>query len=185
MSPVRSLLKGLQYIYSVINPLNHKSCRVFHTVYACALGNAAMLCLAIYHVEKDIKSFVKFSRLCYYGSLVLFSRDCELDLLWMTENVTILSQIQIFSLVLFIRSYSLRRRCKGSTLLFYTLLIKAVTSPQLPSDIVLSCGADRSIQVFDLNVGSLALEIPESHNRAAHHITQNKVTCSSGSPCLS
>ncbi|XP_031435429.1 WD repeat-containing protein 27 isoform X2 [Clupea harengus] len=42
------------------------------------------------------------------------------------------------------------------------------------SYIVLSCGADRSIQVFDLNVGSVAMEIPESHSRAAHHITQNK-----------
>ncbi|XP_076142603.1 WD repeat-containing protein 27 [Alosa pseudoharengus] len=42
------------------------------------------------------------------------------------------------------------------------------------SYIVLSCGADRSIQVFDLNVGSVAIEIPESHSRAAHHITQNK-----------
>lgn len=125
MSPVHSLLKGLQYIYSVINPLNHKSCRVFHTVYACALGNAAMLCLATYLVEKDIKSFVKFSRLCYYGSLVLFSRDRELDLLWMTENVTTLTRLWPF----FICSNFLRRRCKWSTLLFYTLLIKAVTSP--------------------------------------------------------
>ncbi|XP_028844588.1 WD repeat-containing protein 27 [Denticeps clupeoides] len=42
------------------------------------------------------------------------------------------------------------------------------------SHIVLACGVDRSIQIFDMNVGCVALEISEAHNRAIHHITQNK-----------
>ncbi|XP_030628122.1 WD repeat-containing protein 27 [Chanos chanos] len=42
------------------------------------------------------------------------------------------------------------------------------------SYIVLACGADRSIQVFDMNRGCIAAEISDAHTRAVHHITQNK-----------
>uniref|UniRef100_A0A3Q4H7Z9 Uncharacterized protein n=1 Tax=Neolamprologus brichardi TaxID=32507 RepID=A0A3Q4H7Z9_NEOBR len=40
--------------------------------------------------------------------------------------------------------------------------------------IVLVCGSDRSIQVFDMNKGTVASEVPDAHSRAIHCITQNK-----------
>lgn len=43
------------------------------------------------------------------------------------------------------------------------------------SDIVLVCGSDRSIQIFDMNKGSVASELPDAHSRPTHCITQNKV----------
>lgn len=43
------------------------------------------------------------------------------------------------------------------------------------SDIVLVCGSDRSIQVFDMNKGSVASTVPDAHSRAIHCITQNNV----------
>lgn len=43
------------------------------------------------------------------------------------------------------------------------------------SDIVLVSGSDRSIQVFDMNQGKVAAELPDAHSRAVHCITQNKV----------
>lgn len=42
-------------------------------------------------------------------------------------------------------------------------------------DIILVCGSDRSIQVFDMNKGTVASEVPDAHNRAIHCVTQNKV----------
>ncbi|XP_036980534.1 WD repeat-containing protein 27 isoform X5 [Acanthopagrus latus] len=42
------------------------------------------------------------------------------------------------------------------------------------SYIVLVCGSDRSIQVFDMNKGTVASEVPDAHSRAIHCITQNK-----------
>uniref|UniRef100_A0A3P9BD40 Uncharacterized protein n=1 Tax=Maylandia zebra TaxID=106582 RepID=A0A3P9BD40_9CICH len=42
------------------------------------------------------------------------------------------------------------------------------------SDIVLVCGSDWSIQVFDMNKGTVASEVPDAHSRAIHCITQNK-----------
>ncbi|XP_023117577.2 WD repeat-containing protein 27 isoform X3 [Amphiprion ocellaris] len=42
------------------------------------------------------------------------------------------------------------------------------------SYIVLVCGSDRSIQVFDMNKGTVASELPDAHSRAIHCITQNK-----------
>uniref|UniRef100_A0A3Q3VZB6 Uncharacterized protein n=1 Tax=Mola mola TaxID=94237 RepID=A0A3Q3VZB6_MOLML len=42
------------------------------------------------------------------------------------------------------------------------------------SDIVLVCGSDRSIQVFDMNKGAVASELPDAHSRAIHCIAQNK-----------
>uniref|UniRef100_A0A3P8NBC2 WD repeat domain 27 n=1 Tax=Astatotilapia calliptera TaxID=8154 RepID=A0A3P8NBC2_ASTCA len=42
------------------------------------------------------------------------------------------------------------------------------------SHIVLVCGSDRSIQVFDMNKGTVASEVPDAHSRAIHCITQNK-----------
>ncbi|KAM9364952.1 WD repeat-containing protein 27 [Pholidichthys leucotaenia] len=42
------------------------------------------------------------------------------------------------------------------------------------SYIVLLCGSDRSIQVFDMNRGVIASEMSEAHSRAIHCITQNK-----------
>uniref|UniRef100_A0A672QJ36 Uncharacterized protein n=1 Tax=Sinocyclocheilus grahami TaxID=75366 RepID=A0A672QJ36_SINGR len=42
------------------------------------------------------------------------------------------------------------------------------------SDIVLAAGADRTIQVFDMNQGCMATQIPDAHSRAVHHLTQNK-----------
>uniref|UniRef100_A0A3B4B7E5 Uncharacterized protein n=1 Tax=Periophthalmus magnuspinnatus TaxID=409849 RepID=A0A3B4B7E5_9GOBI len=52
-------------------------------------------------------------------------------------------------------------------ILFYFVLI-------LVSDIVLVCGSDRSIQMFDMNRGAVAAELPDAHSRAVHCITQNK-----------
>lgn len=43
------------------------------------------------------------------------------------------------------------------------------------SDIVLMCGSDRSIQVFDMNKGAVAAVLPDAHSRAIHCISQNKV----------
>ncbi|XP_078129687.1 WD repeat-containing protein 27 isoform X2 [Sander vitreus] len=42
------------------------------------------------------------------------------------------------------------------------------------SYIVLVCGSDRSIQVFDMNKGTVASALPDVHSRAVHCITQNK-----------
>ncbi|XP_034407943.1 WD repeat-containing protein 27 [Cyclopterus lumpus] len=42
------------------------------------------------------------------------------------------------------------------------------------SYIVLVCGSDRSLQVFDMNKGIVASMQPEAHSRAVHCITQNK-----------
>ncbi|XP_062320459.1 WD repeat-containing protein 27 [Osmerus eperlanus] len=42
------------------------------------------------------------------------------------------------------------------------------------SYLVLACGADRSLQVMDLNQDTVAAQVPEAHSRAAHHITQNQ-----------
>ncbi|XP_037639064.1 WD repeat-containing protein 27 isoform X2 [Sebastes umbrosus] len=42
------------------------------------------------------------------------------------------------------------------------------------SYIVLVCGSDRSIQVFDMNKGLVASVLPDAHSRAVHCITQNK-----------
>ncbi|XP_068424084.1 WD repeat-containing protein 27 isoform X2 [Clinocottus analis] len=42
------------------------------------------------------------------------------------------------------------------------------------SYIVLVCGSDRSLQVFDMNKGAVASMLPEAHSRAIHCITQNK-----------
>ncbi|XP_064858659.1 WD repeat-containing protein 27 [Oncorhynchus nerka] len=42
------------------------------------------------------------------------------------------------------------------------------------SYIVLVSGADRSIQVLDMNTGTVASQLPDAHSRAVHHITQNK-----------
>ncbi|XP_063731267.1 WD repeat-containing protein 27 [Eleginops maclovinus] len=42
------------------------------------------------------------------------------------------------------------------------------------SYIVLACGSDRSIKVFDMNRGCLASAIPDAQSRAVHCITQNK-----------
>ncbi|KAK1905760.1 WD repeat-containing protein 27 [Dissostichus eleginoides] len=42
------------------------------------------------------------------------------------------------------------------------------------SYIVLACGSDRSIQVFDMNRGCFAAAIPDAHSRSIHCITQNK-----------
>lgn len=38
------------------------------------------------------------------------------------------------------------------------------------------CGSDRSIQVFDMNKGEIATVLPDAHSRAAHCISQNKVS---------
>ncbi|XP_034465303.1 WD repeat-containing protein 27 [Hippoglossus hippoglossus] len=42
------------------------------------------------------------------------------------------------------------------------------------SYIVLLCGSDRSIQVFDMNRSAVVSQLPDAHSRAAHCITQNK-----------
>ncbi|KAM3863052.1 WD repeat-containing protein 27 [Diretmus argenteus] len=42
------------------------------------------------------------------------------------------------------------------------------------SYIVLVCGSDRSIQVFDMNKGKVASELPDAHSRVIHCVTQNK-----------
>ncbi|XP_019902051.2 WD repeat-containing protein 27 isoform X2 [Esox lucius] len=42
------------------------------------------------------------------------------------------------------------------------------------SYVVLMCGADRSIQVLDMNTGAVASQLPNAHSRAIHHVTQNK-----------
>ncbi|XP_038593964.1 WD repeat-containing protein 27 [Micropterus salmoides] len=42
------------------------------------------------------------------------------------------------------------------------------------SYIVLVCGSDRSIQLFDMNKGTIASELPDAHSRVVHCITQNK-----------
>ncbi|KAJ8359772.1 hypothetical protein SKAU_G00162970 [Synaphobranchus kaupii] len=45
---------------------------------------------------------------------------------------------------------------------------------QLYSYIILAAGVDRSVEVFDMNVGHVCADIPEAHTRAVHHITQNQ-----------
>lgn len=48
--------------------------------------------------------------------------------------------------------------------------------PECDPDIVLMCGSDRSIQVFDMNKGVVATVLPDAHSRAVHCISQNKVS---------
>ncbi|KAJ8385477.1 hypothetical protein AAFF_G00185730 [Aldrovandia affinis] len=45
---------------------------------------------------------------------------------------------------------------------------------QFFSYIVLAGGVDRSVEVFDLNVGRVSADIPDAHTRAVHHIAQNQ-----------
>ncbi|KAG9344463.1 hypothetical protein JZ751_011133, partial [Albula glossodonta] len=45
---------------------------------------------------------------------------------------------------------------------------------QFFSYIALAAGVDRSVEVFDLNVGRVAADIPDAHARAVHHIAQNQ-----------
>ncbi|KAG5831364.1 hypothetical protein ANANG_G00302970 [Anguilla anguilla] len=45
---------------------------------------------------------------------------------------------------------------------------------QLYSYIVLAAGVDRSVEVFDMNVGHICADIPDAHTRAVHHISQNQ-----------
>ncbi|XP_034041297.1 WD repeat-containing protein 27 [Thalassophryne amazonica] len=42
------------------------------------------------------------------------------------------------------------------------------------SYIVLVCGSDRSIQIFDMNKAAVASELLDAHRRPIHYITQNK-----------
>ncbi|KAM9345475.1 WD repeat-containing protein 27 [Symphorus nematophorus] len=42
------------------------------------------------------------------------------------------------------------------------------------SYIILVSGSDRSIQVFDMNKGAVASELPDAHSRAIHCLAQNK-----------
>ena len=46
----------------------------------------------------------------------------------------------------------------------------------LRSDLVLTTGSDRSIQVFDVNKSTQCRIVEDCHTKPAHHITQNKVT---------
>uniref|UniRef100_A0A8C6KNE8 WD repeat domain 27 n=1 Tax=Nothobranchius furzeri TaxID=105023 RepID=A0A8C6KNE8_NOTFU len=48
------------------------------------------------------------------------------------------------------------------------------------SYIVLVSGSDRSIQVLDMNKGSVASVLPDAHSRATHCITQNKGSAFTG-----
>ncbi|KAL4641228.1 WD repeat-containing protein 27 isoform X1 [Arapaima gigas] len=50
------------------------------------------------------------------------------------------------------------------------------------SYIVLTGGKDRSVTVFDMNTGCISASITDSHNKAVHHISQNKgsMFCSQG-----
>lgn len=43
------------------------------------------------------------------------------------------------------------------------------------TDIVLTAGSNRALEVFDLNAGCSTAVIPEVHTRAVHQICQNKV----------
>ena len=45
-------------------------------------------------------------------------------------------------------------------------------------DIVLCCGSNKSIQVFDMNAARTVRVILDSHTRPAHTICQNEVGCS-------
>ncbi|XP_058507143.1 WD repeat-containing protein 27 isoform X1 [Solea solea] len=61
---------------------------------------------------------------------------------------------------------------------FTTTLPRDITALSAVNDffshIVLLCGSDRSIQVFDMNKNTVASQLPDAHSRAVHHITQNK-----------
>lgn len=43
------------------------------------------------------------------------------------------------------------------------------------TDIVLTAGSNRALEVFDLNAGCSTAVIPEVHTRSVHQICQNKV----------
>jgi hypothetical protein len=42
-------------------------------------------------------------------------------------------------------------------------------------DLVLCAGSDKSLEVFDMNVGQTARIIPNVHSRVAHVVKQNEV----------
>lgn len=48
--------------------------------------------------------------------------------------------------------------------------------PHCDSDVVLTGGSDRSVQVFDMNKGAVAAVLPDAHSRAIHCISHNKVS---------
>ncbi|ROL49689.1 WD repeat-containing protein 27 [Anabarilius grahami] len=63
----------------------------------------------------------------------------------------------------------------GSNLMLYLYHLDTTRDDiKSVSDIILAAGADRTIQVFDMNQGCMATQIPDAHCRAVHHLTQNK-----------
>ena len=44
-------------------------------------------------------------------------------------------------------------------------------------DIVLCAGSDKSLEVFDMNVGQSVRVTPDAHTRPVHAICQNEVSC--------
>lgn len=67
-------------------------------------------------------------------------------------------------------------RVIGYIYLYLKITNELVFFPECDSDLVLMCGSDRSIQVFDMNKGEVATVLPDAHSRAAHCISQNKVS---------
>lgn len=56
---------------------------------------------------------------------------------------------------------------------FHTVCVFDVHSYK--KDLVLCSGFDKSLEVFDLNVGSVVQSISEVHSKPVHAIVQNKV----------
>lgn len=52
---------------------------------------------------------------------------------------------------------------------------KLVVRPEFSVDIVLCCGSNKSIEVFDMNVGRSVRVIMDAHTRPVHTICQNQV----------
>ena len=54
--------------------------------------------------------------------------------------------------------------------------------PLAVADIALACGSDKSLEVFDLNVGCSVRTLPDVHTRVVHTIAQNKVNATAEQP---
>ena len=79
----------------------------------------------------------------------------------------------------FYQEFRINRVCYNATPL-YIAVFDLTMHPVKIEDIVLVGGSNKSVEVFDMNVGSSIRTLPDAHNRAVHCIYQNNVCHSLG-----
>ncbi|KAM4694242.1 WD repeat-containing protein 27 [Discoglossus pictus] len=110
---------------------------------------------------------VRFPQFYYMDKFILLSSGAEFQLL--TYSLDPCKDE--------IKRYKQKNTCKPIKRFQMTSALEITglsTVNDFYSYIVLAAGSNRSLEVFDLNVGCSVAEIPDVHSRAAHQICQNK-----------